>query len=414
MEERKRVRLLAIRCERHSCLFAACFAAIAALIMVLGSPVRAAEPSAPFGMTGAMHGEPGRPTSFVTSAIDSAWSILLFEQHRLTEDMIGTVRDLRSATNIATATGALVVASFIYGILHAVGPGHGKAVITSYMLADKETLRRGIFLAFLSSLIQALSAITLVGGLYLAARATGLQTKWAEAWLETLSWAFVAVIGAWLMFRQIWPMLIRRRAARARAHMGEEHHPLHTDGHLHGHALHAHGRGHDHDHEHAHHHHSGRGPITDEHTRGGGGCGHTHSHAHDAGHDHDDHCGHAHLPGPEELRGELSWARALAISFSIGVRPCTGALLVIIFAATQGLVWAGVLATFAMAFGTALTVSSLAALSVGSRSLAIAMAGAESRWGPYVARSASLLSSTAVFVLGTMFFFASLHPTRPF
>jgi nickel/cobalt transporter (NicO) family protein len=89
-------------------------------------------------------------------------------------------------------------------------------------------------------------------------------------------------------------------------------------------------------------------------------------------------------------------------------------LLVIIFAATQGLIWAGILATFAMAFGTALTVSSLAALSVGSRSLAVALAGAESRWGNVVARSASLVSSTAVFVLGTVFFFASLHPTRPF
>jgi len=96
------------------------------------------------------------------------------------------------------------------------------------------------------------------------------------------------------------------------------------------------------------------------------------------------------------------------------MRPCTGALLVIIFAATQGMIWAGILATFAMAFGTALTVSALAAVSVGSRNLAIILAGAESRWGDFVARSASVVSSAAVFVLGTVFFFASFHDVRPF
>jgi len=98
--------------------------------------------------------------------------------------MTGAVRNLKDTTSIASATGALVLASFIYGIFHAVGPGHGKAVISSYMLADKQTLRRGVFLAFLSSFVQALSAIALVGGLYLAARATGLATRFVEAWAD--------------------------------------------------------------------------------------------------------------------------------------------------------------------------------------------------------------------------------------
>ncbi|MFT3731969.1 MAG: hypothetical protein QM780_11205 [Hyphomicrobium sp.] len=138
------------------------------------------------------------------------------------------------------------------------------------------------------------------------------------------------------------------------------------------------------------------------------------SHTCEHDHVHDEHCGHAHLPGPEQLKGRLSWSRALAISFSIGIRPCTGALLVIIFAASQGLIWAGILATFAMAFGTALTVSCLAALSVGSRKLAIAVAGAESRWGNFVAKGASIVSSAAVFVLGTVFFLQSFHDVRPF
>ncbi|HML28712.1 MAG TPA: nickel/cobalt transporter [Hyphomicrobium sp.] len=359
----------------------------------------------PFGFTGAMQAQPVSEPSAMTRAMDTAWSILLFEQHRLTQDMTGAVRNLKSTTNIAAATGALVVVSFIYGILHAVGPGHGKAVISSYMLADNETLRRGIFLAFLSSLIQALSAIMLIGGLYAASLATGLQTKWAEAWLETLSWGFVAALGAWLMFKQIRPLFQRRPVAAS-------HVPHHGD---HDHARHDHAH-HDHFHSDACHVHQCSG----EHAHGphphelSAAPTHPHSDDHDHDHVHDEHCGHAHLPGPDELRGKLSWSRAFAIAFSIGIRPCTGALLVIIFAATQGLIWAGILATFAMAFGTALTVSGLAALSVGSRNLAIALAGAESRWGNFVARSASILSSAAVFILGTVFFFASFHDVRPF
>jgi nickel/cobalt transporter (NicO) family protein len=406
---------------RWSGLMAALMAGLVALIISCGVQAQAAEapdgPKSPFGLTGAMQPQPAHESSYITRTMDAAWSVLLFEQHRLTQNMTGAVRNLKSSTNVAAATGALVVVSFIYGILHAVGPGHGKAVISSYMLADKETLRRGIFLAFLSSLIQALSAIVLIGGLYVAAVATGLQTKWAEAWLETLSWGFIAIVGAWLLFKQIWPMIAHRRpTAQVNNHdhhghgHGHDHDHGHAD-HFHSHASHVHEHEHAHEHEREHHAHdvaaSGSGESAHDHS-------HDHVHANDHDHVHDEHCGHVHLPGPEELRGDLSWSKALAISFSIGIRPCTGALLVIIFAASQGMIWAGILATFAMAFGTALTVSALAALSVGSRNLAIALAGAESRWGNFVAQSASIVSSAAVFVLGTVFFFASFHDVRPF
>lgn len=382
------------------------FFVVMSLVMTVQANEAPSPPKPAFGFANAMQAQPAQPPSMIAQAMDAAWSILLFEQHRFTQNMTGAVRNLKSSTNVMAATGALVVASFIYGILHAVGPGHGKAVISSYMLADKETLRRGIFLSFLSSLIQALSAITLIGGLYAAASATGLQTKWAEAWLETLSWGAVALLGAWLTFKQLWPLFTSGRRASPAGGLQTTHlHTTATGGHDHG----ASDHGHDYQSDHGHDHHSHATHAS---------CGHnySHVHSHECGHDHvhDEHCGHAHLPGPEELKGDLSWSRALAIAFSIGMRPCTGALLVIIFAATQGMIWAGILATFAMAFGTALTVSALAAISVGSRNLAIVLAGAESRWGNFVARSASVLSSAVVFVLGTVFFFASFHDVRPF
>lgn len=414
----------------HSRCVGLCLVIVGLLFVFLGSGAGVAQTlpgtKSPFGITRDVQAQPPMHTSILMSLADNAWSLLLFEQHQLTQKMTGAVRNLKATTNLATATGGLVVASFIYGILHAVGPGHGKAVISSYMLADKETLRRGIFLAFLSSLIQALSAITLIGGLYLGARATGLQTKWAEAWLETLSWGFVAAVGAWLMLRQIWSSFLRR--TKQGDSMPSErpvggHNLKPDDGHR------SHGvevRKSEHPHDCCQHTapHDIDDLIAENAQTGDCNCrhdhGHTHTHTHDREHAdetadvHDEHCGHVHLPGPKELGGEWSWSKAIAISFSIGVRPCTGALLVIIFAASQGLIWAGILATFAMAFGTALTVSALAAVSVGSRNLAIALAGAESRWGILVAKGASFVSSAAVFVLGTVFFFASLHDTRPF
>ena len=72
-----------------------------------------------------------------------------------------------------------------------------------------------------------------------------------------------------------------------------------------------------------------------------------------------------------ELAGPLDWRKILAVVFSVGIRPCTGAILVLIFALTQGMFWAGVAATFAMALGTAITVAALATLALGSRELAL-------------------------------------------
>ena len=67
-----------------------------------------------------------------------------------------------------------------------------------------------------------------------------------------------------------------------------------------------------------------------------------------------------------QLAGPFSWRKVMAVVFSVGIRPCTGAILVLVFALTQGLFWAGVAATFAMAFGTAITVAVLASLGGGA------------------------------------------------
>lgn len=119
------------------------------------------------------------------------------------------------------------------------------------------------------------------------------------------------------------------------------------------------------------------------------------------------------MPDPKDLQGDLSWSKALAIAFSIGIRPCTGAILVLIFSLSQGLFLAGVFSTFAMALGTAITVSLLASLALGSRDLAVRLAGAGRGWAGTVASSAAFAGSALVFLMGVSFFIASLNGTGP-
>ena len=86
----------------------------------------------------------------------------------------------------------------------------------------------------------------------------------------------------------------------------------------------------------------------------------------------------------------MSLSKAFAIAFAVGIRPCTGALTLLFLTLTQGVLWVGILATFAMALGTAIMVSLLACMAIGSRELASRFAGEGSPWGWRLERAAGL------------------------
>ena len=295
--------------------------------------------------------------------IDRAWNWILTQQSAANREMAAAVKDLKTG-NAAHATLVLVMISFLYGVLHAAGPGHGKAVISSYVLANEETVRRGIALSFLAALFQAISAIVFVGILALMLNQTSMQMRKTEALVETLSWALVAAVGAWLLYRQF-------KATWPSSWPGAN--PVHA--------------GHAHRHDHAHHEH---GPHDQ-------GCA----------------CGHSHMPAPHDLQGAWSWRKALPLAMSVGIRPCTGAIILLIFAMSQGLLWAGILGTFAMALGTAITVSILAALAVYSRDFAERMSGEGSLWAQRIHTAAGFAGAALVFLLGAAFFIASLKGPSP-
>ena len=296
------------------------------------------------------------------STSDRVWAWMLAKQAQYKQSMSASVRDLRTGQSLYPAL-LICALAFAYGVIHAAGPGHGKAVISSYVLANERTLRRGIMLSFLSAMIQALSAITFVGILAIVLKATSMTMRSAEAWSETLSWAFVALVGAWLLYRQIrllWPSA-----------------PAAIDGKL----APAHSHAHDHAHDHAH------GPK----------CS----------------CGHSHAPDARQLDGEMSLSKAFAIAFAVGIRPCTGALTLLFLTLTQGVLWVGILATFAMALGTAIMVSLLACMAIGSRELASRFAGEGSPWSWRLERAAGLTGSSLILLMGTVFFIGSLQQTAP-
>jgi nickel/cobalt transporter (NicO) family protein len=296
-----------------------------------------------------------------------AW---VFEQQQGLQRMLAaSVKSLKTDNPMAGAF-TLAGLSFLYGILHAVGPGHGKTIISSYVVANEETVRRGVLISFIAAALQGFTAVALVGVLLIGLGATGLQVNAWSSQLESVSYAMIALVGLYLLWTQV-IRLWRRRFAGGQA-----------DEAGHGHGGHSHDHHHHHDHDHHHHHADGEA------------------------------CDH--IVDARQLAGPMSWRKVMAVVFSVGIRPCTGAILVLVFALTQGLFWAGVAATFAMAFGTAITVAVLATLALGSRELALKLGGGNAVWANAVWTTCAIGGAVVILLFGLLLFLASLGPARPF
>ena len=287
---------------------------------------------------------------------------------------------IRAAKADGSAAWTLLGISFLYGIFHAAGPGHGKAVISSYLVANDETWKRGIALSFASAILQAFTAIAIVGIAAVLLGATAKVMGDTVRVIEIVSYALIILIGfrlLWVKGRAFLKLLLPAKPEHAHAHHGHD---------PHDHAHHDHARGHQHDHGHAHSH------------------AHSHSHAHHD-HDHDDEAhawGHAHAPEPSELKGRDWWKRGLAAIVAVGLRPCSGAIIVLVFALAQGLFWIGVASTFAMGVGTAITVAIIATIAVGARGLAGRWAKAKPGAGMLLLRGLEAGAAVVIIAFGSL------------
>lgn len=263
---------------------------------------------------------------------------------------------IRAAKADGSAAYTLLGISFLYGVFHAAGPGHGKAVISSYLVANNETWRRGIVLSFASAILQALTAIAIVGVVAALLGATAKAMGNTVRVIEIVSYTLILLIG----LRLLW---VKGRAFLRALRLGAGHHT------------------HDHTHEHGH--------------------GHHHHHDHDHDHDHDASAwSHGHAPKPSELAGVHWLRRGLTAIVAVGLRPCSGAIIVLVFALAQGLFWIGVASTFVMGLGTAITVAAIATLAVAARELAGKLAKAKPGAGVIMLRGLETAAALVIVLFG--------------
>lgn len=267
--------------------------------------------------------------------------------------MAGMLRRLRAGDNAALA--GLLGFCFAYGFFHAAGPGHGKVLIGGYGLGRRVPVGRLAGLAVASSLAQAATAVVLVyAGVLVLDWSRERMVNTAEAWLAPVSYVMIGMVGLWLLLRgarKLW----RQRPVAAPSEP----------------AL------HDHSHDHAH--------------------NHIHDHAVCAG------CGHKHGPTMQEAAEIRSLRDALVLIGAVAVRPCTGALFLLILTWRMGIDMAGIAGAFVMGLGTASVTVLVAILSVTARESALAQVAG----GPATARALSLIEITAgalVVVVATQLF----------
>ena len=225
------------------------------------------------------------PLALAAALLSWVWSDLMLSivtwQQALHERLADHIKDVRNAP--WTVGGSLMALSLFYGVFHAAGPGHGKAVLITYLATQKENIRQSVMIAIAAALLQALVAVGLISVVALMLGWTFRDTQTLGTQVQLGSYALVIFLGLYIVIHTLNQLWQSRRA----------------------------------------------------------------------------HCHHT-----PQVTSRLRLKQAVALIFSMGLRPCSGALLVLIYAHLVGVYAFGVAATFVMAIGTALTVSVLAIVSV--------------------------------------------------
>ena len=290
---------------------------------------------------------------------------IMAEQSHITHLIAEKVHALHG--NPGAAWG-LVGLGLAYGVVHAAGPGHGKAILASYMMANERSLKLGAVMALLTALLQALVAIGLVGAAGFVFNATASEMNRAANYLALASYCGICGIGLWLVWRKGGALVLasKRHFERGKAFRSAPAYagvpwrrPAFS---LSAAAFRAAAPG------------AAAWPT--------------------------DVCGHAHAPTPAQIDASFCWRNAAGTVVAAGARPCSGAILVLVFALAQGLFAAGIAATFAMALGVAVTTGALAWMAVFAKSAAMRLAAGENSRLALVARGFEFAAALAVLAFG--------------
>ena len=294
---------------------------MAAIIAIL-FPAPPPPPRAPFGMT----------VREVAPQASGFGAFLLAMQGFFYQHLQASVSALKESS---AAIWTLAAIGFGYGVFHAAGPGHGKAVISAYLVANERALVKGLLLCLAAAILQAVVAIVIVLTALWVFTITAAGMDRLSGRVEIASFAAVALLGLIVTWRKAGGFLAMIAMARGKP-----------------------------------------------------GVAYAES------------CDHVHMPPPEAIDRMRDWRELAGVVFAAGVRPCTGALVVLVFAASQGLLWGGIAATFAMALGTAVTTGAIATMAVFMKQLALRVAGGRGTVTAIVTSGIELLAAAFVLVVG--------------
>jgi nickel/cobalt transporter (NicO) family protein len=354
-----------------------------ALLTATYSTVGWASSAGPFG-TGLPDGGVPGGTLFPGLASMFIASQIYFNQH-----MTAAIFAIHRGSGAWT----LLLLSFLYGVVHAIGPGHGKAVVSSYLLATRQTLRNGIMLAFIAALAQALGAILLIFVAAMILHMTSVSLTQATARFEVVSGVLVLLLGCWLVWSKIirplrsvrlgfepLPALVatqhkfalkeEQNRFQASAVMEREATDLPATMSVRPEDTAVVSR---------------RFPVPSGLLRRVQ-CG----------------CGHTHLVNPNMVAASMDWRKVWPILGSTALRPCTGALIVLVFSISQRLWGIGILATLFMGLGTAMTVSAIAVLTVYAQRLAVVLTSADSQLSYKIVRGLEVCGAITVLGVGVL------------
>lgn len=277
---------------------------------------------------------------------------MMDQQRQFHRDLADALRGVAGRGSFA-AVWTLAVISLLYGVFHAAGPGHGKAVIATYLLSQESQLWRGLRLAVAASMVQGVVAIVLIYGLVYLAHWLPRDARSSVAWSERISFALLCVVGVALMLRSL------RALARAWRPPGAA------------------------------------APLGSATCAGGDGCG------------------HVLVPTQRQMSRASGWRGSVAVILSIGLRPCTGAVLVLALASGLGMPWAGVVAVLVMSLGTAGTVSVLAVLTVSARKWAFFLLRSRMGWMERGAWLVAAVGGGMIAAMAVSLLIGSFEPAHP-
>jgi ABC-type nickel/cobalt efflux system permease component RcnA len=332
-------------------------------LLALATTAVAAHAQSPLGVGAA------EPSFETTGILGPFFAWINANQQAFYRSLTGALKAMRTDP---WALKTLVSISFVYGVFHAAGPGHGKAVISSYMIANETALRRGIVISLVSALVQGAMAIALVAAAYLVLRGTGITMTKATWAMEVASFAMVALFGTWLLGRKLYRIWPRRSSL-----------PIFAAGASYG---------------------SGPTGLRFQ--------------AVEVGHDHEDlapgsycaDCGELHIPDPSALKGrDFGIHEAWSAIIAVGLRPCSGAILVMSFSILNGLYIGGALSVLAMSLGTAITVSILALVAVTAKDIAVRLAGPRSQAAYRITTAIEIVGALFIILVGLALLGASLQ-----